>query len=295
MAIKKKLTKKQFKDKEKKNEAKKQQTELALPKIPKLSDNLVKSLFAYKNDEECGLKIEASYINGINFASNDVQELENYFEYICTNQLPIDGHTPIPKLLKTGNKSLSYIRMDKQKENYKNIMKSYNWEVEKTGFAFTNPKYSGIADIIALDKNIKSKDKNKQRIIIDIKTSGLLNDKFSKWGWHNDSIEEKWDLLLQAIHYKMLAKFEFGIEDIPFYFMVFSNKNDYECKIFQINIDEATRYQHFQNLENIKKYLDKCIKEGFKAKPTLLRCNVCPMTKSCLYQLEVPAIQKVYV
>lgn len=293
--MKRKLTKKQFKEKEVKNEAKKLQVELNLPKIPKLSQSLVKSLFDYKNDEECGLKIEASYINGINFASNDVQELDNYFEYICTKQLPRDNHTPIAKMLKNGNKSLPYVRMDKQKENYENIMKSYNWEVEKTGFSFTNPKYSGIADIIALDKNIKSKDKNKQRIIIDLKTSGLLNDKFSKWGWADESIEEKWDLLIQAIHYKMLAKFEFGIEDIPFYFMIFSNKNDYECKIFEINIDEATRYQHFQNLENIKKYLDKCIKEGFKPKPSLLRCNRCLMNKSCLHQLEVPQIQKVYV
>ena len=241
---KKKLTKKQYKDKEKKNEAKKKQTELALPKIPKLSQSLVKSLYNYKIGEECGLKIEASYINGINFPATEVQELGNYFEYICTNQLPRDGHTPVAKLLKTGKPTTSYLRMDKQKENYLNIMKSYNLKVEKTGFVFTNPKYSGIADIIALDKNIKSKDKNKQRVIIDIKTSGLINDKWSPYGWANESIEEKW---------------------------------------------------HYQNLENIKKYLDQIIKTGWEAKPELMRCSKCPMNDTCLYQLEVPKIQKVYV
>jgi|TARA_R110001599_G_scaffold171331_5_gene361990 hypothetical protein len=292
---KKKLTKKQYKDKEKKNEAKKKQTELALPKIPKLSQSLVKSLYNYKIGEECGLKIEASYINGINFPATEVQELGNYFEYICTNQLPRDGHTPVAKLLKTGKPTTSYLRMDKQKENYLNIMKSYNLKVEKTGFVFTNPKYSGIADIIALDKNIKSKDKNKQRVIIDIKTSGLINDKWSPYGWANESIEEKWDLLIQAVHYKMLAKYEWGIEDIPFYFMVFSNKNEVECKIFEINIDEATKFQHYQNLENIKKYLDQIMKTGWEAKPELMRCSKCPMNDTCLYQLEVPKIQKVYV
>ena len=111
--------------------------------------------------------------------------------------------------------------MNKQKENFDRIMKSYNLEIEKTGFAFTNPKYSGIADIIALDNNVKSKDVNKKRVIIDLKTSGLINDKWSPYGWANESIEEKWDLLIQAVHYKMLAKYEWGIEDIPFYFMVF--------------------------------------------------------------------------
>jgi len=292
---KKKLTKKQYKDKEKKNEAKKKQTELALPKIPKLSQSLVKALFNYKNDNECGLKIEASYVNGINFPSNDVQELGNYFEYICTGQLPRDGHTPVPKMLKTGKPSLSYARMDKQKENYKNAMKHYNFEVEKTGFVFTNPKYSGIADIIALDKKIKSKDINKQRVIIDLKTSGLINDKWSPYGWADESIEEKWDLLIQAVHYKMLAKYEWGIEDIPFYFMIFSNKNDVEHKIFEIIIDEATRSQHYQNLIRVKQYLDQSIKKGWEAKPTLMRCKVCPMNTSCLHQLEVPKIQKVYV
>lgn len=293
--MKKKLTKKQYKEKEKRNEAKKKQTELALPKIPKLSQSLVKSLFKYKNDEECGLRIEAQYINGESFPSNEVQELGNYFEYICTGALPRDGHTPQPKLLKTGKPTTAYQRMDKQKENFDRIMKSYNLEVEKTGFAFTNPKYSGIADIIALDKNVKSKDVNKKRVIIDLKTSGLINDKWSPYGWANESIEEKWDLLIQAVHYKMLAKYEWGIEDIPFYFMVFSNKNEVECKIFEINIDDTTRLQHYQNLERVKKFLDLCIKEGWKAKPDLMRCDVCPMNTGCLYQLEVPTIQKVYV
>ena len=148
-------------------------------------------------------------------------------------------------------------------------------------------------DIIALDNNIKSKDINKKRIIIDIKTSGLINDKWSPYGWADESIEEKWDLLIQAVHYKMLAKYEWGIEDIPFYFFVFSNKNDVECKIFEINVDESTKFQHYNNLETIKKYLDNCIAEGWKAKPELMRCSVCPMNSTCLYQLEVPKIQKV--
>ena len=292
---KKKLTKQQYKQKEKRNEAKKKQTELALPKIPKVSQSLVKALYNYKIDKECGLKIEASYFEGVNFPPTEVQELGNYFEYICTNQLPRDGHKPLPKLLKTGKPTTAYQRMDKQKENFENIMTSYNFEVEKTGFEFTNPKYSGIADIIALDNNIKSKDINKKRIIIDIKTSGLINDKWSPYGWADESIEEKWDLLIQAVHYKMLAKYEWGIEDIPFYFFVFSNKNDVECKIFEINVDESTKFQHYNNLETIKKYLDNCIAEGWKAKPELMRCSVCPMNSTCLYQLEVPKIQKVYV
>jgi len=289
------LTKKQYKEKEIRNEAKKQQTSLSLPQIPKLSQSLVKSLYDYKMGNECGLKIEETYVNGMNFKPNDEQEIENYFEYICTNQLPKDGNIPIAKTLKTGKPNTSYIRMDKHKKNFDNIMKSYNLKVEKTGFVFTNPKYSGVASIIALDKNIKSSVKNKQRIIIQIKTSGLINDKWSPVGWADDSINEKWDILIQAVHYKMLAKYEWGIEDIPFYFMVFSNKNEVECKIFEINVDEDTKATHYANLISVKKFLDQCIRVGWVANPELMRCSKCPLKHTCLHQLEVPTIKQVNI
>ena len=55
---KKKLTKQQYKQKEKRNEAKKKQTELALPKIPKLSQSLVKALYNYKIDKQYVLSLQ---------------------------------------------------------------------------------------------------------------------------------------------------------------------------------------------------------------------------------------------
>jgi hypothetical protein len=290
-----KLTKQAYKDIEKRNEAKKLQTELLLPKIPKISQSLIKALHKYKMEEECGLKIHASYVEGINFPSSEVQELGNYFEYICTNQLPRDGHTPEPKLLKTGKMSIDYERLTLQKENFINVMKRMNFTIEKTGFSFTNPLYSGIADIIALDNNIKSKVVTNKRIIIDIKTSGLLNDKWNAYGWADESIEEKWDLTIQAIHYKMLAKWEWGIEDIPFYFFVFSNKNEWEYKIFEVIVDEDTKQQHLNNLKNIKVYLDEQMKNGFKAVAEYRRCKECPMSDTCPSYVDIPSVKKVYI
>ena len=290
-----KIPKKAYKEKEKRNKAKKKQTTLVLPSIPKLSQSLIKSLYKYKLGEECGLLIEASYFNKVNFPSSEAQELGNYFEYKATGQLPRDNHTPEAKLLKNGNPSLPFARMDKQVENYKYLMKRMNFEVEQTGFSFTNPKYSGIADIIAFDKNIKSKDVYKKRIIIDLKTSGLLNDKWSEYGWANESIEEKDNLLIQAIHYKILAKYEWGIDDIPFYFMVFSSKNDWEYKVFKINVDEVTYQQHYANLLNAQNYLDEQIQKGFRANPSLEKCHSCPMTDTCLQSADIPSIQEVYI
>jgi CRISPR/Cas system-associated exonuclease Cas4 (RecB family) len=294
--VKRKLTKKQFKEKEqriaKKKEAKKgvKELDMVIPRIPKISQSLIKSLAKYRNDEECGLVLEHIYIKGQWLHSSKAQELGNYFEYICTGGLPRDKHIPEPKLLKTGKPSIEYARMDKQKENFEAMMYEYGFEIEHTGYEFTNPKYSGIADIIAKDVNNK-----KQRVIVDIKTSGLLNDKWSPYGWADESIEEKWDLLLQAIHYKMLAKYEWGIEDIPFYFFVFSTKNDTDCKAFEIIVDESTRFQHLNNLSNIKTYLDSQLELGFKPKPKYSRCQNCGLADTCLHKVNVPIPQKVFI
>lgn len=296
MTTERKMTKKAYAQIEKRNEAKKKQTELVLPKIPKLSQSLVKALYKYKMKEECGLRIHASYIDGINFPSTDAQELGNYFEFIATGQLPRDNHTPTPKVLKNGNFSLEYERMNKQVENFKNAMSRMNFEIEQTGFKFTNPKYDGIADIIALDKNIKTKVKNKQRVIIDTKTSALINDKWSPYGWAEESIEEKWDLTIQAIHYKMLARYEWGVEDVPFYFFVFSTKNDWEYKLYKINVDEDTMQQHFINLKNIKVYLDDILNgNGFQAYPTYARCRECPLQITCKSFMDTPQVIEVCI
>ena len=289
------IPKKAYKNKEKRNKEKKKQTELVLPSIPKISQSLVKSLFQYKMDEECGVRIYEQYVNKTLFPPSDVQQLGIYFEYIATNQLPKSKDVPQAKTLKNGKLTLPYARMEAQKDNFLNLMERMNFSVEITGHEFNNPKYSGVADIIALDNNIKSKDVYKKRIIIDLKTSGLLSDKWSKYGWADESIEEKDELLIQAIHYKMLAKYEWGIDDIPFYFFVFSNKNDWEYKIFKVNVDEATYKQHYNSLINIKKYLDEQLKVGFKAKPSLPRCHSCPMSENCLESADIPKIQEVYV
>ena len=290
-----KIPKTAFKEKEVRNNLKKTQTELDLPKIPKISQSLVKSLYKYKMGDECGIKIHASYIDGVNFPSSESQHLGNYFEYTATGQLPRDGQIPLPKILKSGAFATDYERMNKQVENFQNVMKYLNFSIEQTGFKFTHSKYDGTLDILAHDNNIKSKDPNKKRIIIDLKSTALINDKWSEYGWANESIEEKDSLMIQAIQYKMLAKYEWGIEDIPFYFFVFSTKNDWEYKIFKINVDESTMNQHLYNLKSVKTYFDSVLEEGFKPKPKYETCRDCPLSVTCQYFESFPKIQEILI
>lgn len=291
----KKLPKQAYVEKEKRNEMKKNQTELELPKIPKISQSLIKALYKYKLGEECGLRIQASYIEGVNFPSSEAQQLGNYFEYTATGQLPRDNKIPEPKILKSGAFATDYERINKQVENFKNVMQYLNFSIEQTGFKFNHKLYDGTLDILAHDNNINSKDVNKKRIIIDLKSTSLINDKWSEFGWSNESIEEKDSLMIQAIHYKLLALYEWGIEDIPFYFFVFSTKNDWEYKLFKINVDETTMSQHIVNLKSVKTYLDSILKEGFKANPKYETCKNCELAITCSKYQAFPTIQEISI
>jgi hypothetical protein len=293
-----KIPKKAFKEKEKRNELKKAQSVLDLNNVPpKLSPSLVKELYKYKLKEECGLRIESKYVTkSVAFPMSKTQELENYFKHKATIQLPSDGgDIGITNENGIGFNYAQYINLDSQVDNFKNLMARLNFTIEQTDFAFTNPKYIGITDIIAHDNNIKSKVVMKKRIIIDLKVSELLDDDLNALGWGDDSIAEKDELLLEAIHYKFLAKYEWGIEDIPFYFMVFSSKNHWEYKIFKISVDEVTLEQHFTNLLNIKKFLDDTMRNGWIPYPTLSACRECPLADTCKHFIDVPKIQEVFI
>jgi len=293
-----KIPKKAYKEKEKRNNLKKTQSELDLNNIsPKISDLLVKDLYKYKLQEECGLRIESRFITkDVKFPTTELQDLHNYFYFHSTGKCVVDNVKPEPILLKTGKPSIEYVRINSQIENFKLLMSRMNFSIEQTRFEFTNPKFSGLADIVAHDNNIKSKDIMKKRVIIDLSTTSLLNDKWSSNGWGDENFEEKEELLLKAIHLKLLAKYEWGIEDIPFYYFVFSNKNNWEYKVFKINVFKETLQEHYSNLLNIKKFLDYTMKNGWIAYPNYSVCRECPLSiSSCNFATDIPKIQEVKI
>lgn len=252
----------------------------------KLSQSLIKTLFDYKIGNECGKRIEAQYLEGKQLESSDVMELGNYFEFICTGSVARDGHTPVLQTTSKGEPTAPYKRALAQKENFDRVMDHYGFKLIGIDHHFNHDECSGIADIIA--------ERNGEKCIIDLKFSGLLNNKWEETGWADESIETKDKLMIQAVHYKMLAEEEWGIFNIPFYFMVFSNSNEVEHKIFQVECDEESIYQHRQNVAFAKGYLDKLLVQGFEPRPSLMKCNKCALSDTCEHSTKVPLIQTVY-
>ena len=258
-----------------------------------ISQSFLKEFNKYKLGETCGLQVKAKYIdNNYPRISSEVMELGNFFEFMATGSLPRDGHIPVAGVV---YKNTAKQRLDDKYQRamdsavfFKKIVEFYGIEIKETGKVITQDGMTGILDIYA--------EWNGRVSIIDTKYSGLLYDRWNEMGWDIDSLPEKHNLMLQPVQYKILMSLELGIpvEDIDFYFFVFSSTNSNDAKIIKVVNDETTIEQHHLAIKFVKRELAKPIDIIFKAKPELLRCLDCALNKECAFRIEVPPIQEIY-
>jgi hypothetical protein len=256
-----------------------------------ISQSFLKEFADYKSGNACGLQVKAKYIDGIKFPSSDAMELGNFFEYMATGSLPRDGHTPEPKIVYKGTakESLSadYQRAVESAELFKKTIKHYDIQIIDTGKVCTQDGMTGIMDIVA--------KWNDRICIIDTKYSGLIDDKWSDFGWNLDMLPERHSLMLQPVQYKILLskELECDADDIDFYFFVFSSKEVMNVKLIKVNVDELTIANHLATIEWVKGELQKPIDKLFKAKPNLKLCFECAIKDDCKFKVEVPNIDEI--
>ena len=256
----------------------------------KISQSILKSMRSYIEGEECGLKIQAQYVDKVVFPPSDAQLLGQWFEYECTGALPPydSENIPEPKRLKNGNLAKAYERMEYQVANFKALLKHYNIEIQSVGEEISYGNARGTTDIIAkVDGQIA---------IIDLKASGLIRDKWNPIGWEDiaNPYKPKMKLLTQAVHYKYIARNLFQTDDVPFYFWIFSTTNEKDNRIIRVEVDEDEYDLHERELEDAKNYLEIQLKNGFKANPSMLRCRSCPLASTCKHKAEFAEVEKVY-
>jgi hypothetical protein len=256
----------------------------------KISQSFVKEYSKYKQKKACGLQVKAKYVDGIKFPSSDTMELGNYFEFMATGCLPRSGETPIPQMVYKGTAkeklATDYERANASAEFFKEVAQKYEIEILETGKVITKDNRTGILDIVAKFNN--------RLCVIDLKYSGLLEDKWSEFGWETESLPYKDNLMIQAVHYTILLAevCEVDYEDIDFYFFVFNSKNSQDAKILKINIDPDVFESHLEAVDRV--YNEVVVqKHNFKAYPTLKLCNSCPLT-DCKHKLTIPDIEQVY-
>lgn len=246
--------------------------------------NYDKSATSFKN---CGLYFKARYIDKIAFKDEPSAAMKEgiYFEYLCTGSLPRNGIVPEPEKTLKGQLTTAYQRVYDAAQLFKKVISHYKIKIIKVGYVISTDTMTGIIDIWA--------EWNGQECIIDMKYSGLIDDKWNELGWDNDSLPQKDSLMIQGVHYKILAKEALG-KDVPFYYFIFNSKDATDMKILEEVVDPERTDWHKQGVANAQKKIDQLIHDGFKAFPDYRWCKDCPLFENCDQRHEFPQVTKIY-
>lgn len=259
----------------------------------KISQSFLKDYNEYKGKNICGIQFKAKHFDNVEFPTSEAMDLGNYFEYLATGCLPRNGVVPEPRLSYAGTKretiSAPFKRAMQSAELFKKIKEEYNLKINEVGLKLQSKYKNGILDIWG--------ELNGRPCIIDLKYSGLIDDKWADTGWDVESLHYKEKLLVQAIQYKMLVKENYNLnyDEFDFYFMVFSSKEVNNVKLIRINVDEDSYNIHETHIESVYKQINAMdIEKDFVAYPSLKRCSNCPLKESCEYKSNIPLIEDVY-
>ncbi len=262
-------------------------------KEKKISQSFLKDYNDYKGKKLCGLKFKAKHFDEVDFPTTEPMDLGNYFEFLATGCLPRNGKLPQPKLSYQGTKreslSANYQRAIESATLFKKIQESYGIVIKEVGLKLQSKYKNGILDIWG--------EMNGRPCIIDLKYSGLIDDKWSETGWDTESLHYKERLIIQAIQYKMLVKENFNLnyDDFDFYFMVFSSKEVHNVKFIRINIDEDAFVTHDNHVEVVYNQVNNMdIEKDFIPYPSLKSCMECPLNATCKFKTDIPVIEDVY-
>lgn len=259
----------------------------------KISQSLMKAYVDYLNEKECGLFFKARYIDKdpeSNTEPTEAMKAGIYFEYLCTGALPISGEIPQPDISYKGQArekmAAPYERATQSAQVFKKIIEHYGIQIISVGLTLEADGINGVIDIHAIW--------NAEECFIDLKYSGLIDDKWNEMGWDLDSLHMKDSLMVQGVHYKILAEKALGIYDIPFYYFVFSSADPNHVKIIKQEVDESRRQSHIVAINNITEKINSDLIRGFIPRPSLSKCSKCPISHKCASKVDYPLIEEVF-
>lgn len=262
---------------------------------PNLSQSLLKAYLDYydENVKGCGIELWKRHFERISTTPSDVQRLGIYFEYMATGYCPEGVEPPQPDMVYKGTAkekmAADYEKATLSAAKFREIIAEHKINILSFGEKLHYEGASGILDIYA--------EWEGEECIIDLKYTALFDDKFNEYGWHTESLPYKSKQLLQPIHYKYLARKIKNIENIPFYFFIFSSKDPEKVKIIRVNIQEEHINLHEEiTIEKMKRYIDYHYNnpKSLEARPTYLRCKECAYAEGCEYKTSVPLIEDIF-
>ena len=263
-----------------------------------INQSLVKDLVKYQKNELCGLVFTNKWILNQFGGGTKSNSLGHYFEYLCTGALAKgESEAPKPDYTKKGELDSQFKVAKEQSIFFQELIKKFGIELLSAGDkVLADDKWIGTLDILAKWESIGEyvdfefgDDNPEKKVIIDLKYSGLLDDKWSEFGWHTDSLPKKQGTMLQAKHYKFLFWKKYGFNP-PFLFFVFDVKEVGKVKIINVDIEDWELEQHEVFLEKAKKYFEHQLKIGFQPIPKYENCIKCKYSNWCTFKITTPSV-----
>jgi hypothetical protein len=261
-----------------------------------------KDMIAYLAGNECGNLIEAKYVYGKLFEPSKDQALGQYFEYELAKRygleaLPKDGKVPQAEMMASGKDKMAPYRLaDVNVQRVVNYLLEMGLNPIMAGIKLTKGNREGTIDLVceATKKAIIKvsntgeviKLKKGDRIVIDVKYSGLIEKGFQDFGWdllNNPKQREYHGIQAKQYHY---------ISSLPFFFLVVSSKNDVDIRFFYVSISEQAIEAHIKEGNELIERFEYEKSIGFQARPEVGKCSECPLKVNCRDKSTVPdAIQ----
>lgn len=264
----------------------------------KISQSLIKDLKKYFSGQECGNLITYKWVDGNLLPPTKAMLIGQYVEFLITGVLPKDGKIPQPEYQKDG-KTL-YADWRKAYDHAmraKDVLKDMGIEFVSVGKRLTKGRHEGTIDIIArATKDIQLQNGHKikagEMFVIDIKYSGLLDDKYNVMGW---VMTED-----QMLYHGVQATEYHFITDLPFtYFVIGANgtleTTTTDIKFFLMHISEQKVKDHLAEANDLMEKFEFEKKIGFEARPEYNRCCKCPIREGCKDRMTVPQIEIVEI
>lgn len=254
-----------------------------------ISQSLIKTWQEYADEETCGSVLEAKYITKTwdrTWGDSDSKALGRYFEFLLTGAKPTGyDEYPEPKFMKSAtefdiethnvNKMLSAYRTAVENaRKVKELLKSSGFEIERSQVYLTRKigKVTIEGNIDAEAIYTPPRGGHKRKVNLDIKYSGLMNDKWSKFGWLWTPLQKQYNAI-QAAHYQLL-------NDRATFFLVCSSTNTEDLELYEMRISKEKIQEHKSMVQSLHNKMQGWYDFGGMNYPSLTKCSKCPL-KGC--------------
>lgn len=257
--------------------------------IKRISQSFTKDMLDYQAGELCGNMVKARWVDDRLFPGSDAMALGAYFEYQFTllmtgvGTLPKDGKIPMAKMMVSGKDKLApYRTADANVRHLKDYFEEMGLKIVSAGKRLTKGRFDGTLDLIC--EVTKNRTFNPStwnigdKIIIDLKYSGLLDDKWNKMGWAQLSMPGP---QVQKDYHRIQATQYSYIGNLPFYYLVMSSTNETDIRMFDMPPPRDEFHEHLTRGNRLFEDFEFGVGAGFTPYPEISRCNDCPLKKEC--------------